>query len=143
MTNEEKNVDVSVVVPVFNEKDSLNELTNLLKEALTSYGKSFELIFVDDGSTDDSFDTLMRLKDSHPEFRVIKFQMNYGKSSALSTGFDSARGDYVVTIDSDLQDDPKEIPILLEKLLEGYDLVSGWKKHRKDPISKTFAVKNI
>ncbi len=136
MTNDEKHVEVSVVVPVFNEKDSLYELSNLLRETLTSSGKSFEVIFIDDGSTDDSFDALMRLKESHPEIRVIKFQMNYGKSSALSTGFDSARGDYVVTIDSDLQDDPKEIPALLEKLLEGYDLVSGWKKHRKDPVSK-------
>ena len=136
MNNVDKQIAISVIIPVYNERDSLNELTQSLKDTLDAYGRNYELIFVDDGSKDGSFELLRDLMKTLLGIRIVKFQMNYGKSAALSTGFESARGEYIVTIDSDLQDDPNEIPGLLDKLAEGFDLVSGWKKHRKDPVSK-------
>lgn len=136
MNNVDKQIAISVIIPVYNERDSLNELTQSLKDTLDAYGRNYELIFVDDGSKDGSFELLRDLMKTLRGIRIVKFQMNYGKSAALSTGFESARGEYIVTIDSDLQDDPNEIPCLLDKLAEGFDLVSGWKKHRKDPVSK-------
>ena len=136
MNNVDKQIAISVIIPVYNERDSLNELTQSLKDTLDAYGRNYELIFVDDGSKDGSFELLRDLMKTLRGIRIVKFQMNYGKSAALSTGFESARGEYIVTIDSDLQDDPNEIPGLLDKLAEGFDLVSGWKKHRKDPVSK-------
>ena len=136
MNNVDKQIAISVIIPVYNERDSLNELTQSLKGTLDAYGRNYELIFVDDGSKDGSFELLRDLMKTLRGIRIVKFQMNYGKSAALSTGFESARGEYIVTIDSDLQDDPNEIPCLLDKLAEGFDLVSGWKKHRKDPVSK-------
>ncbi|KPK88842.1 glycosyl transferase family 2 [bacterium SM23_31] len=134
-------VDISAVVPLYNERESLPELTNTVRESLLSTGRSFEMIFIDDGSTDGSFEALLDLKKSVPEMRIIQLQKNHGKSAALSTGFAYARGEFVVTIDADLQDDPKEIPALLKKLDEGYDLVSGWKKNRQDPFSKKITSK--
>ncbi len=136
MNNVDKQIAISVIIPVYNERDSLNELTQSLKDTLDAYGRNYELIFVDDGSKDGSFELLRDLMKTLRGIRIVKFQMNYGKSAALSTGFESARGEYIVTIDSDFQDDPNEIPSLLDKLAEGFDLVSGWKKHRKDPVSK-------
>jgi len=134
--NDDIKVGISVVVPLYNERESLPELVNAIRESLLPIGMSFEIIFVDDGSTDGSIETLMNLKKSIPEMRIIQFQKNHGKSAALSTGFAHVRGEFVVTIDADLQDDPKEIPGLLKKLDEGYDLVSGWKKNRKDTLRK-------
>ncbi len=99
--------------------------------------KPYEIIFVDDGSTDGSFRVLRELHERHPEVRVIRFRRNFGKSAALSVGFHEAKGEYVVTLDADLQDDPEEIPGLLETLDDQYDLISGWKKKRFDPVSKT------
>jgi len=128
--------DISVVIPLFNEKESLEPFYDRLRDVLASMGKSHEILFVDDGSTDGSADVLISLKEKTPAIRIVQLQKNCGKSAALASGFALARGASVVTLDADLQDDPREIPRLLKKLDEGYDLVSGWKKNRRDPLSK-------
>lgn len=128
---------VSVVIPLYNEEESLEELYKRLASVLSNGGYEFELIFIDDGSTDGSLGVLESLREKNKRVKIISFMRNYGKSAALSEGFRVARGDYVITIDADLQDNPEEIPSLIEKLEEGYDLVSGWKVKRKDPITKT------
>ena len=130
-------IDISVVVPVLNEEGSLRELHTRITAALKGMGKPYEIVFVDDGSRDGSYEILDRLYREDPHTKVLSFRRRYGKSAALSLGFAEARGAIIVTIDADLQDDPAEIPVLVAKLDEGYDLVSGWKKDRKDPISKT------
>lgn len=127
---------ISVVVPLFNEEDSLVELSVALKKVLDSLRCQWEVIFVDDGSTDSSFEKLQEINRVNNRFRCLKFKRNYGKSSALQEGFKAAKGDFVITMDADLQDDPEEIPALIAKLNEGYDLVSGWKKVRHDPFIK-------
>jgi len=129
-------VEISVVIPVFNERESLGILYQKICAQLEELDKSFELIFIDDGSTDGSFKTLSALYRKDPRVRVIRFRRNFGKSSALSAGFASSRGELVFTMDSDLQDDPAEMTAFIEKLDQGYDLVSGWKFKRKDPLSK-------
>lgn len=130
--------DVSVIVPAYEEADSLPELTRQLRAVLEEMGVSFRVWIIDDGSRDRTWDVVQRLCEEESRFAGLRFQRNYGKSAALALGFERARGRYVVTIDADLQDDPKEIPALIELLEEGdYDLVSGWKKKRKDPLSKT------
>lgn len=139
--NLEKNMDVSVVIPLFNEEDSLSELTEQIVDQLNRLEKTFELIFIDDGSTDSSFEVLMKLKNEYSGFKIIRFRRNFGKSAALSEGFKRASGTYVFTMDADLQDDPGEIPKMLEKIEEGYDLISGWKQKRNDPITKTLPSK--
>ena len=131
-------VDLSVVVPVFNEEPALQALYEKLTAVLPEITESFEIIFVDDGSTDESAIVLEALHRMDPRVRVIQFRCNLGKSAGLSVGFSASRGDVVVTMDADLQDEPAEIPALLEKLDEGYDLVSGWKYPRLDPITKTW-----
>jgi len=125
-------MDISVVVPVYNEEDSLNELFERLSKNLDSIGKKWEVIFVDDGSKDNSFEILMKLFQSDKRIKVIKLRKNFGKSYALKAGFDNARGKIIITLDADLQDDPAEVPHLLEELDKGYDLVNGWKYPRKD-----------
>ncbi len=130
-------VDISVVIPLFNEEQSLHELVDQLKNALVRLGGRYELIFVDDGSTDGSFRVLRDMYFHNRRIKVIRFRRNYGKSAALMVGFQRAQGEFVVTMDADLQDDPAEIPSLINKLKTGYDVVSGWKKKRHDPISKT------
>jgi len=127
---------VSVIVPLLDEKDSLVELYLAVEQAL-SEAYEFEVIFVDDGSTDGSWDVIRALIEDSKCARGIRFRRNYGKSYALHYGFKAAKGDFVVTIDADLQDDPAEIPDMIQMLKNGYDVVSGWKKERKDPISKT------
>jgi len=129
--------DLSVVIPLFNEAESLRELSTQLKKALDALGLDYEVLFVDDGSTDNSFKVLRELHEEDQRLKAIRFRRNFGKSAALSAGFQAAKGDFVVTLDADLQDDPGEIPHLIEKLKDGYDLVSGWKKKRFDPITKT------
>ncbi len=136
----EKNLDLSVVIPVYNEKESLRELYGQLTEVL-SPGYRYELIFIDDGSRDGSSEVLEDLARQDTRVRVIQFQKNYGKSAALSVGFEAASGEFVATLDADLQDDPREIPPMIEKLKQGYDLISGWKKKRRDPISKRWPSK--
>ncbi len=130
-------MDISVIIPMLNEEESLPELTGRLHKALSETGKSHEIIFIDDGSTDQSFDRVRSLKEKYPVIRAIRFNKNFGKSAALSEGFKLARGEVVITMDADLQDDPEEIKHLIEKLDQGYDLVSGWKKKRNDPLNKT------
>lgn len=127
--------ELSVVIPLFNEEQSLRELYENLRDALSRTGR-YELIFVDDGSTDGSMRVLHDLRHRDRRVKIIRFRRNYGKSAALSVGFSHAEGDIVVTMDADLQDDAQEIPHLVSELKKGYDLVSGWKKKRRDPLSK-------
>lgn len=132
---------LSVVVPLYNEADSLQPLYEEIVAAAEKAVPSYEIIFVDDGSTDTSLQVLRRLAGKDRRVKVISFRNNCGKSAALSVGFAHARGLSVVTMDADLQDDPAEIPHLLAKLEEGYDLVSGWKKKRRDPWPKRWSSK--
>jgi glycosyltransferase involved in cell wall biosynthesis len=127
---------ISVVVPVRNEERSLGPLFEELGGALEPLGEQWEIVFVDDGSTDGSFAALTRLHDAHPNVHVVRLRRNFGKAAALAAGFEQAAGDVVVTIDGDGQDDPAEIPRLLAKLDEGFDLVSGWKTRRRDPLRR-------
>jgi glycosyltransferase involved in cell wall biosynthesis len=130
-------VAISVVVPVYNERESLQLLYDALTTELEKVGTSYEIIFVDDGSNDGSFETIAKLHADDSHVHAIRFRRNFGKTPALVAGFQRARGDVIFTMDADLQDDPTEIPRFLEKLDEGYDLVSGWKYPRHDPITKT------
>lgn len=130
-------LDLSVVIPLYNEEESLHELYTQLSETLSRSNSRYELLFVDDGSTDDSFRNLRDLKRRDQRIKIIRLRRNYGKSAALSAGFEHARGAIVITMDADLQDDPSEIPALVQKVQGGYDLISGWKKVRYDPLSKT------
>ena len=130
-------VDVSVVVPAYNEADSLPELVDRVRAVLSPRVHSWEIVIVDDGSTDGTRDVLKSLASRVPELRYRSFLRNYGKSAALAVGFELAQGDRIITMDADLQDDPDEIPVLLERLDQGWDLVSGWKQARQDPITKT------
>ncbi len=127
---------ISVVVPVHDEERSVSLLLDELGSALDGAGREWEAIFVDDGSTDGTFAALTRLHATHDNVRVVRLRRNFGKAAALAAGFAQAAGDVVVTIDGDLQDDPAEIPKLLAKLDEGFDLVSGWKTRRRDPWSR-------
>jgi len=135
----EQKVAISIVVPVMNEEQSIAILFEKVSEQLDSLGQSYEIIFIDDGSTDKTFAELRKLHDEHPGIvRVVRFRRNFGKTPALVAGFERCRGGIIFTMDGDLQDDPEEIPNFLAKLDEGYDLVSGWKFPRLDPPSKTF-----
>jgi len=129
---------ISVVVPLLNEEHSLDSLYREITDALDPVGREFEVVFVDDGSTDGSLSVLARLHDANANLVVVHLRRNFGKAAALQAGFLEARGDVVVTIDADLQDDPAEIPKLLAKLDEGFDLVSGWKTRRNDPFARRF-----
>lgn len=134
-----KHIDITIVVPLMNEQESIRILFERIQAQIEQLGKAYEIIFVDDGSTDKTFDVLKALHEENPEIvRVVRFRRNFGKTPGLVAGFERARGDVVFTMDGDLQDDPQEIPRYLEKLDEGYDLVTGWKFPRLDPISKTF-----
>ncbi len=127
---------LSVVIPLYNEEPSLEKLYQELVEMSSGRGYSMEIIFVDDGSTDGSWGVIRRLAERDQRVRGIRFRRNFGKAAALDAGFAAAQGEYVITLDADLQDDPHEIPKLLAKLEEGFDLVSGWKQHRQDPWGK-------
>lgn len=133
-------MNLSVIIPVFNEKESLPNLITELEKTLKKFS-DYEVIFVDDGSSDGSNDYLRELSRNNKSYKTIEFYRNFGKAAALSEGFKVAKGDYIITMDADLQDDPAEIPNLINKLKEGWDLVSGWKKVRNDPINKTFPSK--
>jgi len=131
-------MDISVIVPLLNEEESLPELTNWITRVMQANGFSYEVILVDDGSTDGSWQVIESIHRQNDCIRGIRFQRNYGKSAALNEGFKTSRGDVVITMDADLQDSPEEIPALYQMIHEGgYDLVSGWKKVRHDPLSKT------
>ena len=128
---------VSVVVPLYNEEESLRELTDKIVDVAKHTGKPYEIIFIDDGSTDRSFEILKELHARNPNVKVVQFRRNFGKSAALSVGFREASGEFIITMDADLQDDPNEIPGLIEAMGSNYDLISGWKRKRHDPLSKT------
>ncbi len=133
---------LSVVIPLYNEEESLSELTEWIHRVCLENQISYELIFIDDGSTDGSWKIIQTLKQQYPTIKAIKFRRNYGKSAALNVGFELAQGKVVITMDADLQDSPDEIPELMDLILnQGYDLISGWKKKRYDPISKTLPTK--
>lgn len=135
-------LNISIVIPLLNEAESLPELHAWIKRVLDANKLSYEIIFIDDGSTDESWSIIQNLKSSHPEVKGLKFRRNYGKSAALNEGFALAQGDSVFTMDADLQDSPDELPALHAMLWdENYDLISGWKKKRFDPITKTIPTK--
>ena len=128
-------IDISVVIPLLNEAESIPELFTWSRRVMNEHGYSYEVIFVDDGSTDGSWSVIERLQAEHPEVKGIKFRRNYGKSAGLQCGFARTQGQVVITMDADLQDSPDEIPELYRMVTEGgYDLVSGWKRKRYDPL---------
>lgn len=124
---------ISVVIPVYNEEESIINLYSELKHVLNQF-KQYELIFVDDGSTDQTFEKLLQYTEKDKQLKIVKFQQNFGQSAALACGFDFATGEIVITLDADLQNDPSDIPLMLEKIREGNDLIVGWRKKRKDPL---------
>src|SRR6201985_1572678 len=135
-------MDISVVVPLYDEVESLPELTSWISRVMNENRFTYEIILVDDGSKDGSWEMIKRLQLNNANIRGIKFRRNYGKSAALNTAFEAVKGDVVITMDADLQDSPDEIPELYRRITEeGYDLVSGWKAKRYDPISKTIPTK--
>jgi glycosyltransferase involved in cell wall biosynthesis len=135
-------MDISVVIPLYNEVESLPELTSWISKVMDENGFMYEIILVDDGSTDGSWEMIQKLRLNNPFIRGIKFRRNYGKSAGLNVGFDAAEGNVVITMDADLQDSPDEIPELYRRITEEkYDLVSGWKAKRYDPITKTVPTK--
>ena len=133
-------MNVSVVIPVLNEKESLPELVRELEHSLSTYS-AWEVLFIDDGSSDGSTEWMADLCTKNSNFKLLQFYRNYGKAAALSEGFKVATGEYIITMDADLQDDPAEIPNLISKLSDGWDLVSGWKKTRHDPLNKALPSK--
>jgi len=135
-------MDISVVVPLYDEVESLPELTSWITRVMDEHRFTYEIILVDDGSSDGSWEMIKKLQVNNPAIKGIKFRRNYGKSAALNTGFEVAQGNVVITMDADLQDSPDEIPELYRRITEEkYDLVSGWKAKRHDPISKTLPTK--
>jgi len=135
-------MDISVVVPLYNEAESLPELEKWIERVMDENGFSYEILFINDGSTDNSWDVIRSLADTNPAVKGVCFRRNYGKSPALNTGFARAKGNVVITMDADLQDSPDEIPELYRMITQdGYDLVSGWKQKRYDPLSKTIPTK--
>ncbi len=133
--------ELSIIIPVFNEEESILELIAEIHGVMKDSTADYEVIFIDDGSNDDSYDKIRSLADKDSRIIGVRFRRNYGKAAALSEGFRISRGKTVVTMDSDLQDDPAEIPALMEKLNEDYDVISGWKKSRKDPWTKKYPSK--
>lgn len=127
-------LNLSVVVPVYNEIESAEALCARLHEAVSGLGLSYEIVLVDDGSTDGSWEKLCELGRTYPCFRLIRLRRNFGQTAAMSAGFRESQGEIIVTLDADLQNDPRDIPKLLERMRDGVDVVSGWRKHRKDPF---------
>ena len=135
-------MDISVVVPLFNEAESLPELAAWIERVMNEHNFTYEVLMIDDGSTDDSWKVIKELSEKNPCVKGVQFRRNYGKSPALNTGFERVKGDVVITMDADLQDSPDEIPELYRMITEEkYDLVSGWKQKRYDPLSKTIPTK--
>ncbi len=126
--------EISIVIPIFNEEENIQILYSELNKILEELKKDYEIIFVDDGSNDRSFEILEKIHNEDKNVKIIKFRKNFGQTAAISAGFEKAKGEVVITMDADLQNDPNDIPCLLEKISEGYDVVSGWRKGRKDPF---------
>ena len=131
-------VDLSIVLPVYNEESNLSILYREIKEVLDKLNKKYEIIFVDDGSRDRSFLVLKHIKEKDSKVKVIKFRKHFGQTAAMDAGIRNSKGDLIITMDSDLQNDPRDIPRLIEKINQGYDIVSGWRYNRKDSFSKKF-----
>ena len=125
-------MDVSIVVPIYNEQDNVEAVYSAIRSALQAMGCSYEIVMVDDGSSDGSYGVLARLASEDAALKVIRFRRNFGQTAAMSAGFDYAKGDIIIPMDGDLQNDPADIPRLIEKIHEGYDVVSGWRRDRKD-----------
>jgi len=135
-------MDISVVVPLYNEEESLPELMAWIDKVMSAHNFSYEVVFIDDGSSDSSWQVITSLKEQYAAVKGIKFRRNYGKSAALNVGFEAVKGDVIITMDADLQDSPDEIPELYRRIKEeNFDLVSGWKAKRYDPLSKTIPTK--
>ena len=134
MDEKPKMLEVSVVIPIYNEEGNIGELYTKLNEVLSIITENYEVIFVDDGSTDNSFNILKEINTENKNVVVVKFRRNFGQTAALSAGFDHFKGDVIITMDGDLQNDPEDIALLLTKINEGYDIVSGWRVDRKDPF---------
>jgi len=134
MDDKQKPLEISIVIPVYDEEENIKDLYAKLGEVLPSITESYEIIFVDDGSTDNSFNILKEINKKDEKVKAIKFRRNFGQTAAISAGFDYSKGDVIITMDGDLQNDPGDIPLLLEKINEGYDVVSGWREDRKDPL---------
>lgn len=132
-------MDFSIVVPIYNEQDNIEALYSAITTALDSCGQQFEVILVDDGSVDNSWNMLAQVAQRDSRFKVIRFRRNFGQTAAMSAGFDAASGDIIIPMDGDLQNDPADIPLLIQKLNEGYDVVSGWRSNRQD----TFVTRKI
>jgi len=135
--NKTETIDLSIIIPLINEEGSLVELHTQLSEVLESLDKKYEIIFVDDGSTDKSYEILTDIHSKDSNVEIIKFRRNFGKAAGLQAGINIAKGEIFITMDADLQDSPKEIPRFLEELDKGFDIISGWKQKRYDPIHKT------
>jgi glycosyltransferase involved in cell wall biosynthesis len=125
-------IDLSIVIPIYNERESIGKLYDNLNGALSGMNLKYEVLLIDDGSIDGTFDELLKVHRKNKLFKIIRFRKNFGQTSAISAGFSYAEGKVVVTLDADLQNDPQDIPVLLSKINEGYDIVSGWRKNRKD-----------
>ena len=132
-------MELSIVIPAYNEEENVTEIYNSLSDVAKKSGKTYEIIFVNDGSTDNTLAKLKKLRGIDKKIKIISFTKNFKKASALAAGLKAASGKFIVTMDADMQDDPYEIPKLLEKMEEGYDMVIGWKYPRKDPLSKVLA----
>ena len=127
---------ISIVIPLFNEEESIDALIDKLLKAAKNYNFEYEIVLVDDGSVDDTWNLLINYSHNYSRIKGIKFKRNYGQTAAMVAGFDNAIGDIIVTMDGDLQNDPEDIPLLLKKIEEGYDIVSGWRKNRKDHFAR-------
>src|SRR4030043_1882980 len=124
--------DISIVIPIYNERESIEKLYDNLSQALSEMDLKYEVLLIDDGSIDGTFNELLKVHNKNKLFKIIRLRRNFGQTSAMSAGFNYAEGEIIVTLDADLQNDPGDIPLLLDKLNEGYDIVSGWRKNRKD-----------
>lgn len=135
---EDEGIFLSVVIPIYNEENNISLLCQELAETLDEMAQPYEIIFIDDGSDDASFERLISVRDKFPDMKIIKFKKNYGQSAALDAGFKNAVGDIIVSLDGDRQNDPKDIPRMIEELEKGYDVICGWRYQRKDPFLKRF-----
>lgn len=133
--------DITILIPVLNEEKTIEPLVDLIREVMKKVTKNYDILFVDDGSRDRTFYVLKKIHEKYSNVKIIKFRRNFGKAAALSAGFKEANSKYIITMDGDLQDDPREIPRFLKKLGEGFDLVSGWKRKRRDVLAKTLPSK--
>ncbi len=132
--NSKEKIDLSIVIPIYNERESVDRLYKELDKSLLKLGIDYEVIFIDDGSVDGTYNKLLEIHKKNSSYKIIRFRRNFGQTAAISAGFNYSKGDAIITLDADLQNDPQDIPVMLNKLNEGYDIVSGWRKNRKDKV---------